>query len=1277
MIKMNKKSIILIVLLFSLIFTTITVGLNQQQIGITTQNENRFYEYEYNENQIIRLVKQRFYHFLISLQQLIENEIIRSMIDRIIDRFTVNNDSRSYGIISQTHIPTTHIAIYKTDHLENNSLVYPGEYLNYTIEIKNIGPTDITTNMVVNDYLPIEVEYVGSSSSDVIYNSEYHFTYINYNSLNSNESRSFIITVQVCEDVQNPTMITNTAKVTTQGFSNETSVRTAIGPYTFSPLLIEKDDGTENGWVTHPTPSNPMVFINYSITVTNQHPLDVHNITIFDKLPDQLIFESASHGAITENTNVYWHLYSLQANSSKTLWINVSLNQSVEPGSEVENKVFVTSAETGSDQGIDTIVTKIFEGNPPTTVLSIGTPHYEKNGTIFVTNDTPITISASDNETYWTGVTNLTYEIYNEDQLVKKITVEDNDDLDEDPRTGFVNITFTLENQCSNLIRYYACDHFNTEEPNEKVFVVINTPPTLNLTILEPKISCYYEIDGVCYPVVSPYTPISIETSCTHTCEEYVDLNTLTIELYHGQNHGSWELVETLTIFDNDDQDIDNNNDIIKVIIHLEESCWYQIHYWSEDKLGNRNPSQGHVKSIGIFVDAQAPQSSYWFTGPQYQDSFHWITNETVLHVESTDNGCTGQGVGVHQTEWWLKKKQGDSWQETHRETIFDNDENDLDDTIGSTYIHIQIYDDGQHEIFYQSTDLLSNTQATQKRQVRVDSKHPISTLSIGQPNCSYDEDDETIFCVRTDTPIQINTMDLPIGCAVGIDYLEYEIYRNNQLLFSERVYGITQVSFTFENECTHTLRYRAVDLLGNEEPWNDQVFKVDDKKPSITLTVHDPSVYTDHNNPHYYVRTNTTIELDGQNHGSCPHWMMRYRINNADWHDVDTENLPHTFSFPYECQYTLEIEASDCIGNTKRLVKRFYVDDTPPTFRVIKPHNGIFEPGETFHVTIFAKDTSVFPPPCYQNHAVGIPDQSKGEAWIIDIYPEFKVCQLEIDYLYYQENSFEYNGYVTIPNDCSIPDGSAYFVGGAFDALNNGKHSVKNKIDEYYHKYGPESNQFTTLIAQLKQDEHIVEIVMDSDPPSGQDSEPPIVKIVQPIHGEDIHEDTTTIIINATDDVTETKNLTVNVEITVPGYRHFLKTAYYDEQTGYFSVTFDNHRIKNNTEIRIQAYATDSDDKTGISLPVFYTVKNMVYFAVWLNHGWNLIDFGSIQGNRSVPNVFQSVDHEYHIIFELGTGLYYIGGQSFNTLEEITPGQKYWVKMKEASGFYLNQTQD
>jgi len=73
------------------------------------------------------------------------------------------------------------------------------------------------------------------------------------------------------------------------------------------------------------------------------------------------------------------------------------------------------------------------------------------------------------------------------------------------------------------------------------------------------------------------------------------------------------------------------------------------------------------------------------------------------------------------------------------------------------------------------------------------------------------------------------------------------------------------------------------------------------------------------------------------------------------------------------------------------------------------------------------------------------------------------------------------------------------------------------------------------------------------------------------------------------------------------------------------------------------------------------------------MNKGWNQLDFGYIQGNRSIPHVFSSVQNNYTIIFELGTESYYIANQNFNILSVITPGQKYWVKMKDSQGFYLN----
>ncbi|MDG6229853.1 MAG: hypothetical protein QCH96_07800, partial [Candidatus Thermoplasmatota archaeon] len=676
-------------------------------------------------------------------------------------------------------------------------------------------------------------------------------------------------------------------------------------------------------------------------------------------------------------------------------------------------------------------------------------------------SQTPLTLHASDNLTYWTGVKNLTIIITNSSGTFSH-TILDNENHDMDPRLGYITHTFFLSDECLNILGFYAWDAYNNEtlDGNIITFEVIDTPPDLMLSIGEPQKPCYVQMGDICYPAVSPITPIIIQTSCTHNCQHYVDLEYLTIEIYHGEQYGLWNLVQTTTIIDNDEQDIDNNNDIILVEIHLEENCWYQIHYWAEDKLGNRNPAQGQIRTKEIFVDAQGPQSDHWFTGPQYVTAHRWITNQTIFHIRSIDLGCNGPGIGVNFTEWWLLKKQGDTWIETYREIIYDDSEHDVENTTqGILGVQISIEDDGEHYINHQSTDELGNKGPVHKHLVRVDNKPPLSSLTIGQPSCSYLNDEgEEIFCIRTNTPIRINSQDTPVGCAVGILYIEYEIYRGSQRISFGEVYDVDHIDFSFNEECSHTLWYRAVDLLNNIEEWNIQEFNVDDQKPSIQLTVMQPSIKTMHNHPHYWVRSDTIIQINGQDHGSCPVWTIRYRIDNGAWVDITDLVRPYHLTLPYECKYTLEIEAFDCIGNTERLIKRFYVDNSAPLFHIIKPHNGIYKAGDTIHVTYYAKDLAVNSPPCYENHAVGFSSNHKAEAYIIDFRPQFMICELDTTDLKYYQDSLEYDGNIIIPSDCSIPNGSAYFVSGVSDLLHNGEHSIRDIIEHYYMTYGVDS---------------------------------------------------------------------------------------------------------------------------------------------------------------------------------------------------------------------------
>jgi uncharacterized repeat protein (TIGR01451 family) len=1166
--------------------------------------------------------------------------------------------------------------ITMSDGLTENAYVLPNETITYTITYVNPSDTETYTDIIIEDVLPAQLIYKSTGDASWVYDPTDHMVFMHCADLPPNATKTITLNVTVNESmITEPMLLCNNISISTKNIVNTTSEYTNIFIEGYDPEMIHiyKDDNLADHILSLKDPSET-TSINYTISLQNPTPIRMENITIKDIMPSYLSLINASPGLMNSAVpgNYYWMLSELFPYETVTFWIHTSVDPATEPGSYLSNTAAVFfMSKTNST----TTCTWVKENNPPTSTLSVGQPQYLKNTTTFITSDTPLTITATDNETYWTGVRNLTYIISNTYGTVST-TINDNDAADIDPRNGYITTTFTLEKDCLNAITFYAWDTFNNETIDDNIygFQVINTPPTLDPTIGAPQEPCYYQIDGNCYPAISPITPLTIQTACTHSCQEYVDLEYLSIEIYHGDYYGGWELTDTYTIIDNDQQDTDPGNDTIEMILHLQENCWYQIHYWAEDKLGNRNPVQGHVLTKDVYVDAQGPAQDYWITGPQYTDTFKWITNQTVMHVSSQDLGCTDQGIGVNKTEWWLLQKQGNDWAETHRETIFDNQEEDTDTTPGEMTIEIKVDDDGEHYIYYQSTDALGNKGAVQKHYVRIDSQPPLSSLVIGQPSCDYYDDEEQIFCVTTDTKITIQSQDMPISCAVGLSYIEYEIYSYNQLIAKDKIYDTDHFDFFFAEECSHTLRYRSVDRLGNIEPWNSQLFKVDDHEPIIYLDVQEPTIQTNHHHPDYWVRTDTIIEINGQNQGSCPEWTIHYRINDGSWHDItDPLTRPYQFSFPDECEYKLEIEAYDCVGNTESVLKWFYVDDTAPEFHIIKPHNGVYSNGQTFHATYYAKDEASYSPPCYQNNAVGISDGHIAEAYFIDIRPHFIICPLNVQNLQYNLESYEYDGDIIIPDDCPILDGSAYFVSGVSDALGNGFESIKNQIQEYYTVYGPDSSQFNNLLQQLTTDKKIIEIVIDNTPPDGPDTQPPVVSIIDPQNNDIITSDILHICVDASDDKTETQNLLVQVQISISNYHQFIKTASYNPVTGFFELDFDVYCIKNNSQIEIQAFATDEAGRTGTSNLVSVTVRNTVYFSQWMDNGWNLIDFGYIHGNTSIPYVFGSLEEDYTIIFELSSESYFIYGQNFNTLHTVTPGQKYWVKMKQESGFYLN----
>jgi hypothetical protein len=213
----------------------------------------------------------------------------------------------------------------------------------------------------------------------------------------------------------------------------------------------------------------------------------------------------------------------------------------------------------------------------------------------------------------------------------------------------------------------------------------------------------------------------------------------------------------------------------------------------------------------------------------------------------------------------------------------------------------------------------------------------------------------------------------------------------------------------------------------------------------------------------------------------------------------------------------------------------------------------------------------------------------------------------------------------------------------------------------------------FHNLISDLLDSTQLIEIAIDSNEP-----EPgaPSVSIITPKHNQTISQPIVHIVVNTSDAETDTQDLQVNIRIDIPGFHSYLLPAHYDESTQEFYCDFNISFVKNNTPIIIQVYATDSENKTGISSPVYAIIINAVYYSKWLPIGWNEIQFPQFITNTSIHHIFSTIFDSFYIIFELETGDYYIKNQDFNTLETITPGNTYWVKMIQEDELYLHQQQ-
>ncbi len=450
------------------------------------------------------------------------------------------------------------------------------------------------------------------------------------------------------------------------------------------------------------------------------------------------------------------------------------------------------------------------------------------------------------------------------------------------------------------------------------------------------------------------------------------------------------------------------------------------------------------------------------------------------------------------------------------------------------------------HDLYYFGKDNVCHPTMVHHQRYYVDCTPPESWKEVDDPYCVATEDDIAeleladheipYFWIRdNDTWITINAEDKEDPCAVGIDYLHVELWwdenNNNvfdaeEMLWSHNVDG-TSYEFQIYEDCLHKVVWYAVDMLGNAEQPHEQRHRVD-SQPPVSVKTFNGSTYPAEDYPnemygpdmgeHYWVTSDTQITLTALDQADpCAVGVTGFFVKvEWDWdcdgdYDVtlydgaidDPYSISFTFKqlvdtyyqFEYECyegSYRITWSSFDCLGNIEEETIQYHrVDDTPPHVVVLKPTDGWYADGECIPAVVFSED--ITSPHCgyEQCGTVGIEDGKPGYAYLIDIFPEFGIVELDTTNFLYDADSHEFIGNVCIPEESGITDGITLFVAGAEDNLGNDWDSIREMIHAIVIQALAESDSesgcmelISDLWADFVMDQNLVFIGIDNTPP-------------------------------------------------------------------------------------------------------------------------------------------------------------------------------------------------
>jgi hypothetical protein len=282
------------------------------------------------------------------------------------------------------------------------------------------------------------------------------------------------------------------------------------------------------------------------------------------------------------------------------------------------------------------------------------------------------------------------------------------------------------------------------------------------------------------------------------------------------------------------------------------------------------------------FIVVDKPVTSHYIGEPSYVSDKIYVTSSTSISFSVVNNS----GTGITSTKY--KIGYGNEW------------------TDITTSEHFNILDEGEHTVFYFSSDSIGGVEDIQKLELVVDNSAPQTTIGLGEP--SYRAGNNDLWNISINTPINFTTIDLGLF-PVGDLYIEYRID-----IISGWNYFTSEFTLNGFSEDPHMIEYRAVDKLNNTEQTKRIFLKIDLTAPKTLIYFFEPvyepdEIYITSETRFKFLETEIRYFEPGSGAQVC-----YYKIDDSPTFNIHRSY--ETFSGLTEGTHTIYYYSVDWIGN-------------------------------------------------------------------------------------------------------------------------------------------------------------------------------------------------------------------------------------------------------------------------------------------------------------------------------------------------------------------------